>query len=179
VDGCFEGEAPSALEWFQRGFTGAAVEFALDQLGTADALVFGRKTYEGMFAHWPGATGDIADLMTTLPKIVFSRTLTELDWNNTRVVADDPVVFVTTLKARVSRNIFVFGSAELSMPVMNANLFDEYRLGLTPVVLGRGRKLFGERAERRELALIEAREITPNLLLLRYAPAAYDGADTR
>jgi dihydrofolate reductase len=54
VDGCFEGETPWALEWFQRGFTGAAIAFALDQLRTGDVLVFGRKTYEGMFDYWPG-----------------------------------------------------------------------------------------------------------------------------
>jgi dihydrofolate reductase len=172
VDGCFEGETPWSLEWFQRGFTGAAIAFALDQLRTGDALVFGRKTYEGMFDYWSGATGDIAELMNALPKLVFSRTLTGSAWNNTRVVADDPVGFIGDLKRKVARNILVFGSAALSMPLMNADLFDEYRLGLTPVVLGRGRKLFGKGAERRELALIEARSVTPSLLLLRYAPAA-------
>jgi len=73
VDGCFEDETPWSLEWFQRGFNEAALAFALDQLRTGDVLVFGRKTYEGMFDYRPGATGDIAELMNTLPKIVFSR----------------------------------------------------------------------------------------------------------
>lgn len=172
VDGCFEGETPWSLEWFQRGFTGGAIDFALDQLRTADVLVFGRKTYEGMFDYWPSATGDIAELMNTLPKIVFSRTLSGSVWNNTRMVADDPARLMGDLKQLVAQNILIFGSAELSMPLMNANLFDEYRLGLTPVVLGRGRRLFGEGPERRELELIEARSITASLLLLRYSPTA-------
>jgi len=86
------------------------------------------------------------------------------------VVAGDPVRFVAELKRQVERNILIFGSAELSMQLMNANLFDEYRLGLTPVVLGRGTPLFGRGAKQKELTLIEAREIAPSLLLLRYAP---------
>jgi dihydrofolate reductase len=170
VDGCFEDETPWSLEWFQRGFNEAALAFALDQLRTGDVLVFGRKTYEGMFDDRPGATGDIAELMNTLPKIVFPRALKGSDWNNTRVVAGDPVGFVAELKRQVERNILIFGSAELSMQLMNANLFDEYRLGLTPVVLGRGTPLFRRGAKRKELTLIEAREIALSLLLLRYAP---------
>ena len=125
VDGCFEGETPWALEWFQRGFTGAAIALALDQLRTADMLVFGRKTYAGMFDYWPNATNDIAKLMNGLPKIVFSPTVMASEWNSTRVVAGDAVAFVADLKRRVARNILVFGSAVLSLKLMNANLFDE------------------------------------------------------
>jgi dihydrofolate reductase len=168
LDGMFEGATPWALDWFQRGFDEAAIAHVLEQLRATDALVFGRRTYEGMFQHWHEATGEIAEFMNTLPKVVFSRTLAASDWQNTRMVAEDPADVIADLKARTRGDIYVFGSAELSASLMHADLFDEYRLGLTPVVLGCGTQLFGELAAPRELALIEARPINPSLLLLRY-----------
>jgi dihydrofolate reductase len=172
LDGMFEGATPWALDWFQRGFDEAAIAHVVGQLRTTGALVFGRKTYEGMFAHWHSAAGEIADYMNTLPKTVFSRTLTGSDWQNTRVVAEDPASVIADLKARMRGDIYVFGSADLSAALMDADLFDEYRFGLTPVVLGRGTRLFGGSAAPRELALIEARPINASLLLLRYGRAS-------
>ena len=178
VDGYFEGTKPWALEWFHHRVQGEALVHILEQLRTADMLIFGRKTYEGMFDYWQNATGDIAGLMNALPKVVFSRTLDRADWNNTRLVSTDPAPAVAGLKAQVKGNILIFGSAELSTALIEAELFDEYRLGLTPVLLGRGRPLFAPSAKKLELTLLEARPISDGMFLLRYAPEARLSAQT-
>ena len=114
--------------------------FALDQLRTADVLVLGRKTCEGMFDFWPKATGDIADCGVD-ECAAENRVFADADRVSVEQYAGGggrPAGFVGDLKRLVARSILVFGSVALSMALMNANLLDEYRLGLTPVVLGRG-----------------------------------------
>ena len=173
LDGCFEGTTPWSLGWFQHRLNDAFFSFVTEQLRTADALVFGRATYEGMAAHWSTATGEVADLMNTLPKTVFSRTLSDSAWGNTRITAEDPAEAIGTLKRNVPGNIFVFGSATLSLPLFNAGLFDEIRLGLTSVIVGQGRKLFPPESEFRDLNLREARVLSPSCVVLHYTkPAA-------
>ena len=107
LDGYFEGATDWALDWHQRALDENFFQFALDQLRTADALIFGRITYEGMARHWPRATGEIAASMNDLPKVVFSRTLGRVDWKNTRLVKDDPVTWISEVKRQGTRNLFV------------------------------------------------------------------------
>jgi len=175
LDGFFDGperwQAPWQLTWAERALGGDFFQFVGDQLHSAEMLLFGRVTYEGMAAFWPPATGDIAELMNGIAKTVFSRTLDRADWSNTTLVRDDAVGYVRALKQRVTRNIFVFGSADFSRTLMNAGLFDEYRLGVTSVVLGNGRLLFGEGTDRANLDLIEARTLSRGCVVLRYQPA--------
>jgi dihydrofolate reductase len=121
--------------------------------------VFGRRTYEGMAGYWPSAEGEIAELMNTVPKVVFSRTLEKALWKNTRLVKDDAAEEVAKLKQEPGKDLFIFGSADLSATLTRHGLIDEYRLGLTPVVLGGGNPLFKLSPQRLPLRLVEARPL--------------------
>jgi dihydrofolate reductase len=158
------------VEWFHGFLCKELEEFSIEQLRRADALVFGRVTYEGMEAYWQTAKGEVADFMNTLPKVVFSRTLERTAWANTQLVKSDAVAEVQELKRRGSRDIFVFGSGDLCAKLLAAGLFDEVRLGLIPVVVGRGTTLFGRDLSRQAMKLLEAGPLANGYVILRYEP---------
>jgi dihydrofolate reductase len=127
-----------------------------------------------MAAYWTAAThepGAIADFMNSVPKVVFSNTLQAATWNNTRLVSGDAADVVARLKREEGKDLFVFGSAKLCDGLMRRGLFDEYRLCLTPVVLGNGVPLFKPGTEGRRLSLIDSRPLKTGGVILRYEPA--------
>src|SRR5581483_1918832 len=130
LDGFFEGDHPWALEFHQTVWGPELENFCIEQLKSADMLFFGRVTYEGMAAYWQSETGEVAEFMNRLPKVVFSRKLDRAEWNNTAVIKDDVAGNVKRLKRAGSGNIFVFGSADLSVSLMKEGLFDEYRIAI-------------------------------------------------
>lgn len=168
LDGYFEGAKSWDLAWHQDVWGEELEQLSIQQLRSADRLLFGRVTYEGMAAYWQTAQGEVADLINTIPKIVFSRTLERPDWANTTLVKEDAAGAVRELKKQSDRDMFVFGSANLSETFMNDDLFDEYRLAITSVVLGIGRPLFSTTLSRRTLKLLEARPLTTGCVILRY-----------
>src|SRR5512135_451639 len=172
LDGFFEGPKSWDLDFHNVGWGDDMEAFALEQLATASALLFGRVTYEGMASYWTSAKepGDVADVMNSIPKVVFSRTLKSANWNNTRLVKSDAEAEVAKMKQQSAKDLFVFGSADLSAALMKAGLFDEYRLGLNPVVLGGGGPLFKPSATALKMKLLEARVMRSGLVLLRYQP---------
>jgi dihydrofolate reductase len=170
VDGFFEGTKSWELDWHRYVWGNELESFALDQLRSADRLLFGRLTYEGMAAHWQAAKGEVADFMNSLPKVVFSRTLQRADWLNTKLVKGNIVAEIQAFKRQGEGNMFVFGSAGLSAALMEHELFDEYRLALVPVLLGRGKALFGANLSRLRLKLLEARPLSTGCVILRYEP---------
>jgi dihydrofolate reductase len=133
-------------------------------------LLFGRVTYEGMAAYWQSAQGEVAHFMNSLPKVVFSGTLDRAEWKNTKLVKGDAASEVLELKRQGEKNMFVFGSADLSTTLMEQGLFDEYRLALVPVVLGSGKPLFGRNLSRLRLKLLETRALSSGCVVLRYEP---------
>lgn len=170
LDGYFEGEKPWDLAFHEIAW-GDELESLSKEFGErAAALVFGRKTYEGMKAYWTTAEpGAITDYMNALPKLVASRNLTGSDWNNTRVsagIADD----LAGLKAASQKDIFVFGSSDLTASLLEAELVDELMICVVPVLLGKGNPFFKPGAERR-LSLLESRPLQNGSIILRYAPA--------
>lgn len=130
--------------------------------------MFGRVTFEGMADYWQTATGAVADYMNSLPKVVCSRTLQTAGWNSTTLVKDNVAEELVRLKQQGNGNMFVFGSANLSKTLMNERLFDEYRLGIAPVMLGRGRPLFNGGVTTQGLQLLEARPLSNGCVILRY-----------
>ncbi len=168
LDGYFEGEKNWDLPWHERLWGEELERFSIDQLQSADMLVFGRVTYEGMAAYWQTATGTIADYMNRLAKVVCSRTLQAASWNNTTIVRQDAAKEVAKLKQQGSGSMLVFGSADLSKTLMNANLFDEYRIGIAPVIHGSGRLLFSDGSRPQGLHLLEARQLSTGCVILRY-----------
>jgi dihydrofolate reductase len=172
LDGYFEGERSWDLDWHNSIWGPELERLSIEQLRSADMLVFGRVTYEGMAAYWRTAEGEIADLMNSLPKVVLSRTLHETDWANTTLIKDDAAEAVRALKRQGDREMFVFGSANLSATFTNEDLFDEYRLAIAPIVLGKGTPLFGRDLNRKNLTLLESRSLSSGAVILRYAPVA-------
>jgi dihydrofolate reductase len=170
LDGFFEGPKPWDIDWHEYAWGEELERLSIEQTGSADMLLFGRVTYEGMAGYWPSATGATADIMNSIPKVVFSRTLTKAGWNNTRLVKDDAAVEVTRLKGQSGRDLFVFGSAALSSSLMQHGLIDEYRLGITPIVLGSGSPLFKPSPQRLRMKLLEARPLKTGCLIVRYEP---------
>lgn len=144
-------------------------QYALSLGEETDFIVFGRKTYEGMAAHWPETTEDleIKAYMNAKPKGVASRSLHDARWNNTRLLAD-AVTELRAMKAELGKTIFVFGSAELQHALLEAGLMEEIRVCLAPTLLGKGNPLFKAGSEKR-LKLLEARPIDTGAVILRYA----------
>jgi dihydrofolate reductase len=158
------------LDWHEYVWGEELEQLSLEQLKSADMLLFGRVTYQGMASHWPSATGEVADVMNGIPKVVFSRTLERAEWTNTRLVKADAQEEVATLKQQSGKDLFIFGSADLSSTLIRHGLIDEYRLGLTPVVLGSGKPLFKPGPDRLRMRLLEARPLKLGCVILRYEP---------
>ncbi len=140
----------------------------MEQLSSADTLVFGRVTYQGMANYWPTAEGEVAERMNGISKIVFSRTLEKAEWKNTRLVNGRAEDELRRLKQQPGKNMLIFGSADLSSTLTRHGLIDEYRLGLTPVVLGNGNPLFKSPAERLNLKLVDAKPLRSGCVILRF-----------
>ena len=179
LDGYFEGKQNWDLS-FHEVIWGLELEkLSLEQLHSADYLVFGRVTYEGMAAYWTKAEGEnaeIAELMNKIPKLVFSKTLKSVDWNNSTLIKENASAEISKLKAQGDGDMYVFGSANLSETFMNDNLFDEYRLGIAPVILGSGRPLFKQgitspkgMANHKNLKLISTQQLSNGGVVLIYS----------
>lgn len=172
LDGYFEGDKKWDLSFHNAVWGPELEKLSLEQIHSADYLVFGRITYEGMSAYWKNAEGEqaeIAKLMNSVPKLVFSRTLKEVDWNNTTLINGDASAELSRLKAQGGKDMYVFGSADLSSTLINDDLFDEYRLGIAPVILGNGRPLFKQGLTSRNLALVSTQQLSPGGVLLKFA----------
>ena len=171
LDGYLEGPQPWDLDWHNEVWGDELERFSLEQLATADLLIFGRATYQGMAAYWPAESGEVAERMNGIAKIVYSRTLEMTEWANTTLMRELDTGGVRRLKEEGDGAALVFGSGALSAALMEADLFDEYRILVAPVVLGAGTPLFGRGQPRRRLDLLEARTLGSGAVLLRYAPA--------
>lgn len=169
LDGFFEGTKNWELPWHPSFFSGEMEQFSIAQLRTADMLVFGRVTYEGMAEYWTNATGEVADFMNRLPKLVFSRSLSKADWKNTTLIKENAAAEIQKAKQAGKGNLFVFGSAKLSAEFTDSGLFDEYRLCILPALQGRGRRLFEREASVTKLKLIESRQLQNGCVIVRYA----------
>ena len=170
LDGFFEGPKRWDLDWHEYVWGEELEQLSLDQSKSIGMLLFGRVTYEGMAAYWPSATGAVAEFMNQVPKLVFSRTLANADWQNTRLVNADAEAEVAKLKRQSGKDLFIFGSADLCATLMRAGLIDEYRLCLNPLVLGNGKPLFKTMPGRTQMKLMEARALRSGCVILRYQP---------
>ena len=174
LDGYFEGNQNWDLS-FHNVIWGQELEkLSIEQLNSADYLVFGRVTYEGMAAYWTKAEGEIAELeiaklMNRIPKLVFSRTLKSAEWNNTTLISENASAEIKKLKQEGGRDMYVFGSANLSETFINDNLFDEYRIGIAPIILGSGRPLFRRGIAPKNLHLVSTQQLLTGGVVLKYS----------
>jgi dihydrofolate reductase len=143
-------------------------------LSRVDAILLGRLTYQALAAYWPFTSAEddrTADLVNTIPKFVFSRTLSEAPWGpfkNARVVKDDPAEAVAKLKQQSGKDMVIFGSGRLVSQLAQAGLIDEYQLRVNPVVLGSGKRLFPDLKERVKLKLLDSRTSPSGVVVLHY-----------
>jgi dihydrofolate reductase len=128
-------------------------QFKLDETMTSAALLLGRRTYEGFAAAWPERDGEFADKLNSMPKYVVSSTLRDPQWTNSTVLSGDVVDEITKLKHEQDGNIVVHGSAQLVQTLTDNDLVDELRLMVFPVVLGTGKRLFGQTTDKKRLQL--------------------------
>jgi dihydrofolate reductase len=170
LDGCFEGPSSWDLGFHERAWGEEMERMSIEQLDAADTLLFGRVTYEGMASYWQTATGDIADRMNAIAKVVFSGTLPDATWSNARLVRTRAEDEVARLKSEPGNDILIFGSAKLTSSLMQRGLIDEYRIGIAPVVLGAGSPLFKPSPVPANMTLLDARPLKTGAVILRYAP---------
>jgi dihydrofolate reductase len=147
--------------------------FKLDETRESEALLLGRRTYEGFADAWPSREGEFADKFNNMPKYVVSSTLKEPEWTNTTVIiGDDLAAEVSRLKQELDGDIVVHGSAQLVQALVEQGLVDELRLMVFPVLLGSGKRLFGETSDKRPLRLADSKIVGDGVAILTYAPAA-------
>jgi dihydrofolate reductase len=154
---------------FDRGDEGN--KFKLDETMESDALLLGRVTYEGFAAAWPSRDGEFADKFNTMPKYVVSSTLEDPEWNNSTVLKGDVAEEVTKLKQELDGNIYVHGSCRLAQTLIEHDLVDELHLMVFPVVLGTGKRLFGETSDKKALRLTDSKTVGEGITILIYEPA--------
>jgi dihydrofolate reductase len=147
-------------------------KFKLDETAASDALLLGRKTYEGFADAWPSREGEFADKFNNMPKYVVSSTLKDPEWNNSTVIGSDLPAEVSRLKGELDGDIVVHGSAQLAQALMDEGLVDELRLMVFPVVLGTGKRLFGDTSDKQPLRLADSKIVGDGVAILTYVPAA-------
>ncbi len=169
-------EDPSGVEGFKHGgWVGRigdrgreeAAKVLLDEALGAEALLWGRRTFEFLAERWPSRTGALADRLNSMPKYVVSSTLEDPNWNNTTVLKGDAVDEVSKLRQKLNGEIVVAGSIRLIRALMEHDLVDELRLLVYPVVLGAGERLFAETTDKKPARLLGTRTVD-DLALLTY-----------
>lgn len=157
-----------SMPYFDVATMGPAVSSTLEK---TDALLYGRRTWQGMAAAWPERAGDpFADRMNALPKYVASRTLTDADmvWNSQLLPAHDAIGAIRELRERPGGNLQVMGSTSLARTLVAHDLVDEYALMIEPILLGGGKRIFPTDGEARPLRLAEVQQAATGVLICRY-----------
>ena len=162
---------------FDRGAEGN--KFKLDETMGSEALLLGRVTYEGFAAAWPSRSDEagFADKFNSMPKYVVSSTLENPEWTNSTVLDGDVVEAVTKLKDEQDGDVVVHGSVQLAQTLLENDLVDELRLMVFPVVLGSGKRLFGETSDKKRLRLTDSKVVGDGVTILVYEPGGSDAAE--
>lgn len=144
---------------------------------TADTMLVGRVLFQGFEQYWPSVPHDpkappelieFAHWMADTPKVVFSNTLKEVKWKNSKLAQADPATTVQQMKKEAGGDMVIFGGAALAAYFTKNNLVDEYRLKLEPVVLGKGKPLFMDMKDRVKLKLVRSKAFASGVTGLYY-----------
>jgi dihydrofolate reductase len=146
-------------------------ELHLAETRDSAALLLGRKTYEVFAVVWPQQEGrPLADNLNSMPKYVVSSTLEDAGWNNSTVLSGEMTDEVLRLKREIDGDILVYGSTQLVQTLVEHGLVDELRLLVHPVVVGAGKRLFGETSDKQALRLMDTRTVGDGVVLHTYEP---------
>ena len=146
-------------------------KFKMDETMQADAMLLGRVTYEGFAEAWPEREGEFADKFNSMPKYVVSSTLKDPDWNNSTVIDGDVVAEIRKLKDDFDGELQVAGSRQLAQTLIENDLVDQINLMVFPVVLGDGKRFFGETSDKKALKLKETKTVGDGVIIQIYEPA--------
>ncbi len=177
LDGVMEdpggGEKSKHGGWSFQFWNEEAAKYKYDELFASDALLLGRVTYQGFAKVWPSMIDEhgFANRMNTLPKYVVSKTLQQVEWNNSRLIKGNIPEEVAKLKQDTVQDILVAGSAELVDMLMQHDLADEYRLMVHPVVLGGGKRLFKDGTGSKVLRVVGSKTFSSGIAVLTCQPA--------
>src|SRR6266852_8149862 len=169
LDGVFEEPG----HWSGPFFNDEAGQFKWAELQATDALLLGRKTYEGFAAAWPTmpGTGQFGKKMNSMPKYVVSSTLDKVEWTGSRLIKGNVADEIRRLKQQPGQDLLLSGSAQLFNAMMGENLIDLYRLMVHPIVAGKGKRLFAEGVSQSNLELTEAKRLKTGIVVLELVPA--------
>jgi len=161
--------------WHLRYFDDISQKWVVEDLAAAGGFLLGRRTYEGFAAHWPNASEEeqvVAQPLNTKPKYVASRTHTEpLEWQNSTVLQGDVAKAVAALKQEDGGDLLVIGSTQLVQTLIEHDLVDEFRVMIDPLVVGGGKRIFGDDGVLRPLRLVDSKVTTTGAIVATYAPA--------
>ncbi len=163
------------IDWFD--FDREEIDWSNEINRRVDTMLYGRVTYEEFRTFWPkasptptGIDSEIIGQLNGLPKVVFSRTLTDARWQPAVLVREDPAVAVAKLKQEPGKDMVVVGSGTLVAALIRSDLVDEYRIRVRPIILGAGKPIFVDPDARHSLKLIAARTFQNGVLALHYEP---------
>jgi len=165
------------LDWHFRFWNDEMAEYACEQLRSADAILLGRVTFTGMSKYWRSVSMDetypradiaFADMMNHHHKIVFSKTLQEPEWHNSRIVKKNIRREVFKLKDEPGKNMIIYGSGNVVKQLTKAGLIDDYVFWVHPVILGKGKSIFNKNSLWPELNLYRTRTFSSGVVVLHY-----------
>ena len=156
--------------WSLQFWNEQAMKFKYDELFACDALLLGRVTYDGFARAWPAMkdAGDFGERMNSISKFVVSTSLKNAEWNNSTIINNNVVAKIKALKEQSEKDILIAGSAELVHTLMQYDLVDEFRLMIHPIVVGGGKRLFGEGIDRKILRLVDTKSFSSGIVVLTY-----------
>ncbi|MHB1907474.1 MAG: dihydrofolate reductase family protein [Nitrososphaerales archaeon] len=166
----------NSIDWFD--FNNEEQEWSKDILRRADTLIFGRRTYEEFSTFWPtpqpeasGFDSYIIKCLNELPKVIFSKSLTEASWKPSTIMKDEnPAEVISKMKNGSGKAMVVIGSGSLVATLAREGLVDEYRIRIRPIILGAGKPLFVDHKVRHPLKLASSQAFDNGVLGLHYAP---------
>jgi dihydrofolate reductase len=167
------------MDWMEEFFDEALANYESELQKTVDTTLFGRVTYQGFESYWPKVALDpaspqgmveYAQRLNAMRKIVFSKTLSQAEWNNSVLVREIDPDEITKMKLEPGRDIVIYGSASIVQTLTNLGLIDKYQLLVFPVVLGSGKSLFRGISHKVKLSLVNARTYPSGVMELAYEP---------
>ena len=165
-------EAPE--EWHFPYFNDEMAAAIGDAMGSSDAMLCGRVTYQEWAGFWPGADNEMAEYMNNTTKYVASATLDEVEWNNSQLLEGDVPAAVAALKRQPGKDIVMSGSATLARSLLSEGLVDELHLMIHPVVVGDGARLFPD-GDKHALELVDSKTFGTGVVYATYRPVASPG----
>lgn len=164
-----DGVAEAPDQWHFPYFNDEMGEVVGEQMAGSDTMLLGRQTYEEFFSYWPNSDDDIADYMNNASKIVVSATLEKAEWNNTTLISTDVIKSLVRLKQQTGKDISITGSITLVRSLLEAEMIDELSLLIHPVVIGKGKRWFGD--QKVPLKLAGSKTLSTGVIHAIYSPA--------